>query len=385
MPDNKSELLASLSEQMASLQTLLDQMVVENSTSDDSTGTEYLQAEAEWVSDKIYKIKNGMPITEDNANAAAIGLLKCIKWLEQKIGEVERAIPGTDRFEALYEQLKELDVSNIREDLEYLRRYQNHINQYAKDKFWVEMFSARNTLSDTQAYEVEEAVGGSECVDVFDTTPLAVGRDYIIKSAAGMEEIRVSEILTNTRFRTTKDLKRSYHDAKLYRTTFAFADYEGSGGRAYASAGDVYYTKKINLNTLGLLQNVYIGRDVGDAIYKVYYRDESNEAADWTELVNKANIMRDDKTVENIYTLPAVQGQMELRVVCESGEGDVYYITIHVSYTDEGAALTHVPWGQITGDIANQKDLMQALTTAGQPATTARFGVVKLAPIPTGD
>lgn len=382
MPDERETLLASLSAQMASLQTILDSLIVESGSAGEGAETEYLQAFPEWAPEKIYKIKNGMPITDENANAAAIGLLKCIKWLGEKIEEVEGAIPGTERFEQLYDQLKELDVTTIREDLEYVRRRTELLNRYQKDKFWDELFSARNSFSDVQSYEVEEAVRGSDCIDLYDTSPLIVGRDYIIKDETGFEEIRVKEILTTQRFKVEDNLKRSYAGAKLYRTTFAFADYENSGGLAYAHTGDTYFSKPIHLNASGLLQNVYIGRDTGEAVFKIYYKDESDEARDWTELESKANILRDSKTMENIFTLPAIQGVMELKIVCESGSAEVYYVILHLSYVDEGSSLTTVPWGQISGQIENQKDLMDKLANAGSIATTEKHGIVKLAKIP---
>lgn len=383
MPDEKDQLLSSLSAQMSSLQTILDRLTVEGGASD-TGGTEYLDAVPEWIPERIYKIKNGMPITQENANAAAIGLLACVKWLGEKLLKVEGSIPGTERFDELYKQLSELDVANIREDLEYYRRVTDLNNRYAKDKFWNEIFSSRNTLSDLRTITVIQAVGGSECVDVLDTSVLDLGCDYVIKSAQGQEEIRVAEILSNTRFKAEGDLKRSYSNAKLYRTTFDFAAFDEAGGLAYAQPGDVYYSKKITLNATGVLQNIYIGRDDRGGVLDVYYRDDS--VSDWTKLENKSSVRRDDGVTEDIYTLPQIEGGLELKVVCSGHAVEVYYITIHLSYTDvDGQAFSNVEWGNIIGDIANQKDLQNALKNAGSVATTTKAGLIKLAEIPTDD
>ncbi len=265
-------------ELLAQLQQLLAQLTGQLESGYDENGepvTRYLDGvEAAWKPEKIFQIENGHPLDggrDGHLNRPNRDMLACIMWLKGKMDEVAAAIPGTEQFETLVDELSQLDVTLLEEKLTYLQGYQTLTNRYAKDKFWVELFSAKNTLADVFEIAVEEAITGSDCIDVTDTVGIEPGTEYLISDSLGCEEITVTQKLTEHRIRTEEPLSRTYgEDAVIRRTSWSLPNFGSMGGDAVAQTGEVYWSVPITLAAIGREQAVYIGRDKEDGVLEIW-------------------------------------------------------------------------------------------------------------------
>jgi hypothetical protein len=235
----------------------------------------------------------------------------------------------------------------------YLLGYQNLINRYKREKIWVELFNERYTVADIFEAHIEEAVEGSECIDVTTAEELAgirPGLEYIIQDENGYEEITVLEVLDPApetfRFRINDVLSRNYGpDAIMTRTNIRFVDFANIdlsdiSGEAIAGPGQRYWSKPLDIVTDGQGGAVYIGRDYGAGALAVYWHDD--DSAVWELLPQAGEISLSDGLRDVKYIIPAIHGKLHVKIV-NSGDIPVklHHIVFYVAFElGSGGGLT---------------------------------------------
>jgi hypothetical protein len=277
-------------------------------------------------------------------NEQAIALAKRTAWLKARIDEVQGLIPGTEQWQELFNRLSELDVVELDEKLAYLLGYQNLINRYKREKIWVELFNERYTFADVYEAHVEEAVEGSDCIDVTTLEELQnirAGLEYLIQDANGYEEIMVSEVLEPApetyRFRINGVLSRGYApDAVMRRTNVRFVDYaninlDDISGGAVAEPGQRYWSKPLDIVTDGQSGAVYIGRDYGAGSLDVYWHDDTSNV--WTPLTQAGETALSDNLRDVKYAIPATHGKLYIKIICAGSVSvNLHHIVFYMAF-----------------------------------------------------
>lgn len=193
---------------------------------------------------------------------------------------------------------------------------------YAQNRVAFELWSGEYTLLDMTAVVVQSGILGDDSVDVASTATLVVGQEYVLFDATNRETIKVTEILTATRFRVESNLAHTYGaTAKVARTSFAIANDSAS-----AIAGDTYFSQKINLGSDGVTRAVVVRRQDNAANIRVYYRDAVH--AVWTESIWAWRRTADPVPtgyVDVEYPVP-VNGDAYLKIVVEGASSEVVHI-----------------------------------------------------------
>jgi len=325
-------------------------------------------------------------------NMQAEGLVFRTQWLKERVRELAETMPGTDEFQAILDELRGLDVTELRELLNYLFGFQELVNRYSNDRYWIELFNSRHTLAEIFNVGVREAIAGSDCVDVLTSTEgIVPGNEYLISDSAGSEKIVVLSVLNNLRFRTEEPLLRTYDaDAVITRTNWHFPDFTSGGGLAIAPPGGIYWSRPITTGILANNQFLYIGRSRTIGTLTLYYRDASMD--DWKELEPVANIPLTATTWDVKYILPPISDPIRFKIVCSDAQVQVHHIVMHLSLVstgdgDDGGDDVETTWGQIFGTITNQIDLVNFVNSRTNDAVPR--GIIsmwsgELANIPSG-
>jgi hypothetical protein len=221
-----------------------------------------------------------------------------------------------------------MDVSVLEDRVRYLLNLRDVEKRYVGEKLWIELFAAHRTVADVTDVEIEEAVGGSDCVDVISAAGLVVGAEYMVEDANGCEEVIVLEILSGRRLRTVTPLTRAYAGGQLRRTTWQTLGIDGISAKAGISA--VYWSKPLSLGEQTVSNYIHILRDNGPGVLTLHYRAASGSPSIWTPL--SPNISEPSGTNDRYlrYTFPALTGDLLLKVVCSVAEVYVRHIVTHV-------------------------------------------------------
>ncbi|WP_322999948.1 hypothetical protein [Castellaniella sp.] len=226
---------------------------------------------------------------------------------------------------------------------------------YSGNNISMEMWAGDYTLMDTQPVSVISAVAGDDSIDVEDSSTFKAGQRYVVYDGAHREQVLVEAVLTGTRVRVADALTWAYGTgAFLARTSFAVAD-----GTSQAQAGDVYFSKPINLGFDAAKRSVVIRRQPTDAIINVDYLTPTNQWKSaplaWTRADGKVPAGYIDCEYEF-----AIAGDTALRVTVSGGTGATEVQHIIGLGTITGLRGQHTP--PLKPAMANPLDGAEGLT-----------------------
>jgi hypothetical protein len=249
--------------------------------------------------------------------------------------EIQRQIQEAtqDAIDAVLAQLDGLDVSELALRAELQRKLIGLQNAYGPEKYFFEFFNPLFAVSDTLTVAGVSTVAGDDSIDISSTSKLQVGREYAIDGPAQTIIITVAEVLSTTRFRATAPVTVSLADATLRRTNWTI-----DGGQATAVAGQVYYSKMLDLGVANVDKAVIIRHSDNAAGVRLYFKDADHVS--WTEapwswrrdadtgltdlgLVGDGTV--DTGMVDVEYRLRA-RGPFELKMVVEGGNITVKHL-----------------------------------------------------------
>ena len=175
-------------------------------------------------------------------NQQAKELASRTRYLKEKLEELEQAIPGTDAYNEIIEELKKLDVSSLAHRTDHLERLVGNaylafqmanIDPDGYDGMIIETFDGQAPEIDQTVVNVLSLVSGDDSVDVDDSSNLIIGAHYQLTDGEKLEEIQVKSINTSGNIKRvilTQNVRNQYNAAraKLYRSSAAIYN-----GRAY--------------------------------------------------------------------------------------------------------------------------------------------------------
>jgi hypothetical protein len=238
-----------------------------------------------------------------------------------------------DAIDAVLAQLDGLDVTELSLRIELHRKLIGLQNTYGPEKYFFELFNPLFTAADTLTVAGATTVAGDDSVDISSTSDLEVGREYVIDGVGQSVVITVAEILSATRFKAAALINVSIAAGTLRRTNWSIAD-----GQAAASAGQVYYSKRLDLGSVDVDKAVIVRRSDSAATVRLYFKDSTHAAwteAPWTwrrdadtgltDLGLVADGSTDTGLIDVEYNLPA-RGAFDLKMVVEGGGTTVKHV-----------------------------------------------------------
>jgi hypothetical protein len=175
-------------------------------------------------------------------NQQAKELATRTRYLKEKLEELAEAIPGTDEYNQIIEELKKLDVTSLAHRTDHLERLVGNaylafqmanIDPDGYDGMVIETFDADAPEIDRAVTVVNSLVSGDDSIDVEDSTNLIIGAHYQLTDGERLEEVQVKSINVAgsiKRVILAENIKNQYAAgrAKLYRSSVAIYN-----GRAY--------------------------------------------------------------------------------------------------------------------------------------------------------
>lgn len=249
--------------------------------------------------------------------------------------EIQREIQEAtqDAIDAVLAQLDGLDVTELSLRAELHRKLIGLQNAYGPEKYFFEFFNPLFAVADTLTVAGATTVAGDDSVDISSTAKLEVGREYVIDGVGQSVVITVAEILSTTRFKAAALINVSIAAGTLRRTNWTI-----DSGEAAASAGQVYYSKRLDLGAGDVDKAVIIRRTDNAAAVRLYFKDSTHAAwteAPWawkrdadtglTDLGLVADGTTDTGMVDVEYRLPA-RGAFDLKMVVEGGSVTVKHV-----------------------------------------------------------
>ena len=147
---------------------------------------------------------------------------------------------------------------------------------WAYGGFDVELFAGKLILRDVADQPVASAVAGDDSVDCADASGLRPGMRLLLRLGGDAEEIEIREVLTAHRFRTVRDLRRTWDGGTLGHT-----DWTLNYGRATAQPGGIYLSRCSSALARSARGWLVIRRDRGPGDLLVRIRSGRE---DWQEL-----------------------------------------------------------------------------------------------------
>jgi photosystem II stability/assembly factor-like uncharacterized protein len=184
-----------------------------------------------------------------------------------------------------------------------------------------ELWGAGFSWRDIAPIAITATVAGDDTVDVVSTAGLIQGRTYCIVNPAGvqLETVKVSVILTATRFRAELNLANSLNaqsGAVVARTAAQVLD-----GYAVFSHGDHFYSRVIDELRAQTSGQLVLRRSAdGIGTFAVSYRAAGSEAWALAPLASTAS--RAANTRDETFTI-GIGGRIELRIVYTAPAGNL--------------------------------------------------------------
>lgn len=164
------------------------------------------------------------------------------RYLKRKLEELEAAVPGTESYNRILEELKRLDISSLAHRTDHLERLVGNaylafqmanIDPDGYDGMIIETFDGTAEEIDQTVVNVLSLVSGDDSIDVDDSSNLIIGAHYQLTDGEKLEEVQVRSINTSgnvKRVILTQNVQNQYNvgRAKLYRSSAAIYN-----GRAY--------------------------------------------------------------------------------------------------------------------------------------------------------
>ena len=175
-------------------------------------------------------------------NQQAVELASRTRYLKEKLEELAAAVPGTDEYNTIIEELKRLDVSAIAHRVDHLERLVGNaylafemanIDPDGYDGMIIETFDGRAEEIDSTVTQVVSIVSGDDSIDVADSDNLIIGAHYQLTDGEKLEEVQIKSINVSGNIKRVvleSNVKNQYNveRAKLYRSSMAI-----NNGRAY--------------------------------------------------------------------------------------------------------------------------------------------------------
>lgn len=293
--------------------------------------------------------------------------------------EARIAAATQEGVDAVLAQLDGLDVTDISVRAELQRRLIEIMNAVdPSTKFAFEFFSAPYSIADTISVSGASTVAGDDSVDISSTSGLVAGREYVIETDTQQAVIVVSEVLSDTRFRTKDDIPVSMTGATLRRTNWTF----GSTGGATAQSGQVYYSDPINLDVATqTVKSLVVRLSQASALPTVSFQDASHLSwteAPWKWTRTSAQVTDGETGYRDVeYVVPA-SGQVALKIVADGPSTIKYMVALT---RDTGLQGDHRPPATPinVSPVANATDVGRTptlqLSAYVHPALTGQGGV----------
>lgn len=188
-------------------------------------------------------------------NQQAVELACRTRYLKEKMEELAAAVPGTDEYNTIIEELKRLDVSAIAHRVDHLERLVGNaylafemanIDPDGYDGMIIETFDGQAEEIDSTVTQVVSIVSGDDSIDVADSDNLIIGAHYQLTDGEKLEEVQIKSINVSGNIKRVileSNVQNQYNveRAKLYRSSMAI-----SNGRAYG--GGNTNTKDFTIN-----------------------------------------------------------------------------------------------------------------------------------------
>lgn len=151
----------------------------------------------------------GGPGSPENTQAEA--LVQRTQWLRQKAAELEAAIPGSDEWQAILDEIRAelarlqgIEIGALSWQVDHLERIITSImltldaeGKYPNaDAVMVETFDVPDQIDQTQV-KVTNAFSGDDSIDVEDLSGVVVGANYVLSDGVKQENIRVKSTATS--------------------------------------------------------------------------------------------------------------------------------------------------------------------------------------------
>ncbi|ACI98553.1 hypothetical protein [Rhodospirillum centenum] len=275
--------------------------------------------------------------------------------------EIQRQIQDAtqDAIDAVLAQLDGLDVSELSLRVELQRKLIGLQNAYGPEKYFFEFFNPLFAVADTLSVAGVSTVAGDDSVDISSTSKLEVGREYVIDSVGQSIVITVAEILSATRFKASSNIPATVSAGTLRRTNWVIGN-----GQATAAAGQVYYSKRLDLGPGDVDKAVIVRRTDNAATIRLYFKDVSHTTwteAHWawkrdadtglTDLGLVADGSADTGMIDVEYRLPA-RGAFDLKMVVEGGNVTVKHV-VGVDQETLLGGIHHGPAQPVNSSPAN--------------------------------
>ena len=188
-------------------------------------------------------------------NQQAVELACRTRYLKEKLEELAAAVPGTDEYNTIIEELKRLDVSAIAHRVDHLERLVGNaylafemanIDPDGYDGMIIETFDGQAEEIDSMVTQVVSIVSGDDSIDVADSDNLIIGAHYQLTDGEKLEEVQIKSINVSGNIKRVileSNVQNQYNveRAMLYRSSMAI-----SNGRAYGGGNKQTQTLEVN-------------------------------------------------------------------------------------------------------------------------------------------
>jgi hypothetical protein len=279
-----------------------------------------------------------------------------------------------DAIEDVLETLDGLDLTELKTRTDLQARQSEIQNTYNPDtKFFMEFFSTLYSVRDELVIDDVRTVAGDDSIDVSNVKGIEVGKEYVLEKDGVTRFVTINEIFSDTRVKATAPINHSFTGATMKRT-----DWKILNGEANLTAGDVYYSKPVNLDTVSNTDKaLVIRRRDNAAVLRIFCKKFNG---DWIE--QHWDWKRDAKGVAGFvdyeFTLKE-RGDLHIKIVADGSTTVKYMIGVSRATGLRGfhnPPLT--PTCVLPADGATGLGETPALATTAytHPAKTAQRGTV---------
>ena len=176
------------------------------------------------------------------ANVQARQLAERTSYLNELVKRLQEAIPGTDEYNEIIDQIRHLDLTKTNASVAHLERLMANaylafemanIDPDGYDNMIIETFNDGAKEIDQAVVDVTSVVSGSDNIDVSSSDGLIIGAHYQLTDGERIEEVQIRSLNVSGSIKRVilyEPVRNQYADgrAKLYRSSVAIW-----GGRAY--------------------------------------------------------------------------------------------------------------------------------------------------------
>ena len=176
------------------------------------------------------------------ANVQARQLAERTSYLKELVEQLQEAIPGTDEYNEIIDQIRRLDLTKTNASVAHLERLMANaylafemanIDPDGYDNMIIETFNDGAKEIDQAVVDVTSVVSGSDNIDVSSSDGLIIGAHYQLTDGERIEEVQIRSLNVSGSIKRVilyEPVRNQYADgrAKLYRSSVAIW-----GGRAY--------------------------------------------------------------------------------------------------------------------------------------------------------